>query len=61
MTRVTATMLDAFKNETQKFVDDEDEHDLSFAKYMWLFLTNDQKEELKTEIGNLVSTAIKKR
>ena len=57
---LTATMLEAFKNESQKLVDDEDE--LSFAGYakrMRLFLTNDQKEELNTEIGNLVSTAIR--
>ena len=55
-------MLEAFKNESQKLVDDEDELDLSFAgyaKHMRLFLTNDQKEELNTEIGNLVSTAIR--
>ena len=54
-------MLETSKNESQKLVDDEDELDLSFAVYakcMRLFLTNDQKEELNTVIGNLVSTAI---
>ena len=59
---LTATMLEAFKNESQKLADDEDELDLSFAGYakrLRLFLTNDQKEELNTEIGNLVSTAIR--
>ena len=59
---LTATMLEAFKNESQKLVDDEDELDLSFAGYpkcMRLFLTNDQKEKLNTEIGNLVSTVIR--
>ena len=59
---LTATMLKAFKNESQKLADDKDELDLSFAGYakcMRLFLTNDQKEELNTDICNLVSTAIK--
>ena len=59
---LTATMLEAFKSESQKLVDDKDELDLSFAGYakrMRLFLTNDQREELNTEIGTLVSTAIR--
>ena len=59
---LTTTMLEAFKAESQKLVDDEDELDLSFAGYakrMRLFLTNDQKEELNTEIGTLVSNAIR--
>ena len=55
-------MLEVFKNKSQKLVDGKDELDLSFAgyaKHMRLFLTNDQKEELNTETGNLVSTAIR--
>ena len=46
----------------KKLADDEDELDLIFAGYakrIRLFLTNDQKEELNTEFGNLVSTAIR--
>ena len=59
---LTATILEAFKNESQRLADDKDKLDLSFAgyaKHMRLFLPNDQKEELNTEIGNLVSTAIR--
>ena len=55
-------MLEAFKNESQRLAEDEDEIDLSFAvsaKHMRLFLSNDQKEELNTEIGNLVANAIR--
>ena len=59
---LTATMLEAFKNESQRLAEEEDELDLSFAGYakcMRLFLSNDQKEELNTEIGNLVANAIR--
>ena len=59
---LTATMLEAFRNESQRLAEEEDELDLSFAgcaKCMRLFLSNDQKEELNTEIGNLVANAIR--
>ena len=59
---LTATMLEAFQNETKKLADEEDELDLSFAGYakrMRIFLSSEQKEELNTEIGNPVSNAIK--
>ena len=60
---LTASMLELFQRETKNLSDEtEDELDFSFAAYakrMRMFLSNEQKEELNTEIGSMVSTAIK--
>ena len=60
---LTASMMELFQKETKNLSDEtEDDLDFSFAAYakcMRMFLTNEQKEELNTEIGSMVSTAIK--
>ena len=60
---LTTSMMELFQKETKNLSDEtEDDLDFSFAAYakcMRMFLTNEQKEELNTEIGSMVSMAIK--